>query len=348
MKKIAFTGGGSAGHVVPNLSLISEILASGEADVCYFGSDGIEKTLVERLKIPYYQTQCPKLVRGKSFSALKQNLKIPCLLKKAVRHAEIGLRDFAPDVVFSKGGYVALPVVLAARRLKIPCLTHESDFSPGLANKLMARKCERVLTSFPETADKFKNGKYTGAPIRRELFGYSKAEAEQKFLGAAKKKVVLVFGGGSGSLMINEALRNALPTLTKKYYVLHICGKGNTVESTLKNYRQEEFITDMGVAYAVADLVIARAGAGTVFELLALKKPALLIPLEGQTRGDQKENAKYFEQKGLCHVLKQAELHRLPEAIEECFADVRLKQRLNNSGFMCGNSNILHEIRKFL
>jgi len=348
MKKIAFTGGGSAGHVVPNLSLISEILASGEADVCYFGSDGIEKSLVERLKIPYYQTQCPKLVRGKSFSAWKRNLKIPCLLKKAVRHAEKGLREFAPDVVFSKGGYVSLPVVLAARRLKIPCLTHESDFSIGLANKIMAKKCERVLTSFPETADKFKNGKYTGAPVRRELFGYSKAEGEQKFLGTHGKKVVLVFGGGSGSAAINEALRNALPALTKNYFILHICGKGNRVESNLKNYRQEEFVADMGAAYAVADLVIARAGAGTVFEILALKKPAILIPLEGQTRGDQKENAKYFEKKGLCRVLKQSELARLPEEIDECFADEGLKQRLAISNFVCGNSNILHEIRKFL
>ncbi|MBQ8658988.1 MAG: UDP-N-acetylglucosamine--N-acetylmuramyl-(pentapeptide) pyrophosphoryl-undecaprenol N-acetylglucosamine transferase [Clostridia bacterium] len=348
MKKIAFTGGGSAGHVVPNLSLISEILASGEADVCYFGSNGIEKSLVERLRIPYYQTECPKLVRGKSFSALRKNLKIPCLLKKAVKHAEIGLKTFAPDVVFSKGGYVALPVVLAARRLKIPCLTHESDFSPGLANKLIAKKCERVLTSFPETADKFKNGKYTGAPVRRELFGYSKAESARKFSAPTDKKTLLVFGGGSGSAAINEALRESLPTLCKKYFVLHICGKGNVVESNLKNYRQEEFVADMGAAYALSDMVIARAGAGTVFEILALKKPALLIPLEGQTRGDQKENARYFEKKGLCRVLKQSELYRLEAAIDECFSDEGLKERLAVSDFVCGNSNILHEIRKFL
>ena len=348
MKKIAFTGGGSAGHVVPNLSLISEILRTGEADVCYFGSNGIEKTLVEPLHIPYFETECPKLVRGCSLSALKRNLKIPFHLKHAVERAKIGLQSFRPDVVFSKGGYVALPVVLAAKKLKIPCLTHESDFSPGLANKLIARKCETALTSFPETAQKLKRGKYTGAPIRQELFASDKEEARRKFGVPQGKKVLLVFGGGSGSKAINDGVRSALPALLKRYFILHVCGKNNKVESNLQNYRQEEFIADMGSAYACADFVLSRSGAGTVFEILALKKPSLLVPLEGQTHGDQKENARYFEKKGLCKVLPQAKLSQLVEALEELEADEKLKERLAVCDFVCGNSNILHEIRKFL
>ncbi len=348
MKKIAFTGGGSAGHVVPNVALITEILSTGEADVCYFGSNGIEKSLIEKLRIPYFETECPKLVRGFSLSAIKRNVKIPFQLKKAIDRAELGLKTFRPDVVFSKGGYVSLPVVLAARRLKIPCLTHESDFSPGLANKWMARKCERALTSFPETAGKLKRGKYTGAPVRKELFEASKEEARRKFGAPSNKKTLLVFGGGSGSKAINDGVRSVLPTLLKTYFVLHVCGKGNKVESNLPNYRQEEFISDMGSAYACADVVLSRSGAGTVFELLALKKPSLLVPLEGQTRGDQKENARYFEKKGLCKVLPQGEIGKLPQALEALASDQKLRENLAVCDFVCGNSNILHEIRKYL
>jgi UDP-N-acetylglucosamine--N-acetylmuramyl-(pentapeptide) pyrophosphoryl-undecaprenol N-acetylglucosamine transferase len=159
---------------------------------------------------------------------------------------------------------------------------------------------------------------------------------------------LLVFGGGSGSEAINAALRTHLKRLTETYVVLHVCGKGNVIESSLKNYRQFEFIADMGTAYACADLVISRAGAGAVFELLALKKSSILIPLEGQTRGDQMENAAYFQAKGLCHVLKQDLLFTLPNAIEEAFADHDLQQRLLDSDIQPGNTTILQELRKYL
>ena len=348
MKKILFTGGGSAGHVIPNLALMEEILSEGIADVCYMGTGGIEKTLVAEWHIPYYQIECPKLIRGKSFDAFKRNLHIPAEFLEARKQAIEGLKTFQPDLVFSKGGYVALPVIFAAKKLKIPCLAHESDLSVGLSNRLSARSCKRLFTSFPETAKKVPHGKYSGAPLRRSVLYASRADARRKFSIPFHEKVILVFGGGSGSQALNEGLRKHIKALTEKYVVLHVCGKGNIVKSTLQNYRQFEFITDMGMAYACADLVISRAGAGTVFEILALKKPAILVPLEGQTRGDQKENAAYFEARKLCYTLPQAELEKLPEAIERAFLDEGLKERLANTDFGRGNETILTEIRSFL
>lgn len=342
MKKVLFTGGGSAGHVVPNLALIEAL--QGEADVCYIGTDGVEKALVTAQKIPYFEISCPKFVRGFAPS----NLKIPAAFLRAEKRAAEGLAAFRPDVVFSKGGYVALPVVFAAKKLKIPCLTHESDLSPGLANRLMARKCRYVLTSFPETAERFRNGKYCGSPLREELFRGSREAAIAKYGFSGKKKVLLVFGGGSGSRALNDALRACAVNLSREYDILHLCGRGNLVQSNIPGYVQREYEKDMANAYAAADLVVCRAGSNTVFELLALKKAAILVPLEGRTRGDQAENAAYFRKKGLCRTLKQSELGFLPEAIEDAVGDETLKKALENSDFSNGNANILHEIRRFL
>ena len=348
MQRILFTGGGSAGHVIPNIALMEELLLEGKVDVCYIGTDGIEKAIVTAHKIPYRTITCPKLIREKSFSALKNNLAIPCAFQKAVKEAQNSISLFQPDLVFSKGGYVALPVVFAAKKLGIPCLAHESDFSLGLANRLSAKKCKAVLTSFPETATAVKNGKYSGAPIRRAVLSENRTAA-RKMLGIdSEAQVLLVFGGGSGSKAINDALRKNLKTLTEKYVILHICGNGNTVESSFKNYHQYQFITNMGAFYAAADLVVSRAGAGTIFELLALKKPSILIPLTGATRGDQKQNAEYFKRKGLCRVLPQDGLQRLEEEINNAFADKDMKNRLLNSNYAQGNARILGEIRRWL
>jgi UDP-N-acetylglucosamine--N-acetylmuramyl-(pentapeptide) pyrophosphoryl-undecaprenol N-acetylglucosamine transferase len=165
---------------------------------------------------------------------------------------------------------------------------------------------------------------------------------------APKRGGIILAGGGSGSASINEAVRKHLKSLTEQYFVLHVCGKGNMVKCNIKSYLQFEFIADMGKAYACADLVIARAGAGTLFELLALKKPALLIPLEGQTRGDQVENAAYFAAKGLCHVLKQDYLFTLPQAVDEAFSDAQMKERLQANTFQRGNERILSELKRAL
>ena len=348
MKRILFTGGGSAGHVIPNIALIDELLSTGEADIFYMGTDGIEKRLLADKKLPYYQIDCPKLIRGGGMYGLKRNFGIPISFLRARKSALSHLKKLRPDLVFSKGGYVALPVISAAQKLHIPCLAHESDFSAGLSNRLSARKCKYVFTSFPETAKSIPHGKYSGAPIRKSIFQSTKKDARKAFSIPMSEKVLLIFGGGSGSAVINDAVRKHLRLLIKDYTILHVCGKGNVIESNVKRYRQYEFIADMGTAYACADLVISRAGSGTVFEILALKKPAIFIPLEGQTRGDQIENSTYFEKKGLCHVLRQKELDRLPSAIETAFFDKEMKERLAKTKFGRGNENILREIRKIL
>ncbi len=337
MKKIVFTGGGSAGHVVPNIALMEELQEHYE--LFYIGTDGIEKGLIAPLKIPYGEITCPKFIRGFSL----KNFTIPFQFSRAVRRAMQILKDIQPDLVFSKGGYVALPVVFAARKMKIPCLTHESDLSLGLANRLMAGKCEFVLTSFPETAESVINGRYVGAPLRREVFGVDKGTARAKY-GFAKqdKPVVLVLGGGSGSVAVNNALRKDLFSICRRYYVLHLCGKGNAVESTVAGYVQKEFEADMGSAYACADAVIARAGANTVFEVLSLKKPALFIPLQNaRTRGDQVKNAKYFERQGLCRVLNEKDADGLTWALEQLIQDTALKENLSACEITSGNEKIV-------
>ena len=348
MKKIAFTGGGSAGHVIPNVALIQEILKTGEADVCYFGSDGIEKKIIASLKIPYHTIHPPKLQRQGGMSALKNNFRIPFALLSAQKQAMEGLQQFQPNLIFSKGGYVALPVVNAAHRMHIPCISHESDYSIGLANRFIAKKCEILCTSFPETASNLRNQKFTGQPIRAELFSRHRAAARRELCEHTSRQVLLIFGGGSGSEAINQAVRTFAPTLARKYYLLHVCGHGNTLASRIQNYKQVEFIQDMGAAYAAADLIICRSGAGAVFEALALKKRTLFIPLEKASRGDQKENAAYFQRLGLCHVLPQERLHELPIAIEQTLRDKQLTEALERCPIRSGTDNVLHEIRTIL
>lgn len=341
MKKLLFTGGGSAGHVIPNLALMDEL--KEEFELYYMGTEGIEKSLVAGIA-PYHTIHCPKLIRAFTI----QNLKIPAQLHRAVQEAREGLKIIRPDLVFSKGGYVSLPVVLAAAKEHIPILAHECDLSPGLANRISARKCRLVLTSFPDTAKRFPNGKYTGAPIRAELFTGSRVRARQKYGIRSDLPVVLVFGGGSGARAINEGLRRQVMELCKRYTVLHICGKGNVAENNIPRYLQREFERDMASAYAAADVVVCRAGSNTVFELMALKKPAVLIPLSQNTRGDQQENAAYFRDRGLCKVLQQDRMESLPQMLEETLNDETLKRNLLSSVFGYGNQNIIREIKNCL
>lgn len=348
MQKIVFTGGGSAGHTVPNLAIIQELKRTGKYDLYYFGTNGIERELVTPMKLPFFTFDAPKLKRGVSMDAFKNNLTIPCRFLTAVKKATDALQDVRPDLVFSKGGYVALPVVFAAHKLGIPCITHESDLSMGLANRLAKGKCKLILTAFPETAEGVKGGVYCGQPIRSELFGISRPAARKQLAEGTARKIILIFGGGSGSAAINEAVRKYAPTLCKRYYILHVCGKGNVMDSRLSHYRQFEFIKDMGAAYAAADLVISRAGAGAVFETIALKKPAIFIPLEGQTRGDQWENASYFSNKGLCYLLPQTRLNELCETVDSALADEALRKNLLLSPYSSGTKSVVQAMEDTL
>ena len=336
MKTLVLTGGGSAGHVVPNIALIPALWE--KFNLVYIGSDGIERDLMKGRGVPYHTVHCTKLVRG---SVLK-NIAMPFRFLKSVSEAKRALAAAGADIVFSKGGYVALPVVLAAKKLKIPVLTHESDLTPGLANKIIARRCRAVLTSFPDTAKLFANGIYTGAPIRSELLRGDRTEALKKYGFSGKKPVLLLFGGGSGSLALNRAAEAALPEILQTFDFLHIHGKHAGAEKR-EGYVPLEYESDMASAYAAADFVVSRAGSNTVFELLALKKPALLVPLENRrSRGDQLQNAQYFEKRGLCRILRESDLspHALLNGLRAVASDGKLKQNLAAAPFSAGNGSI--------
>jgi len=297
--KIALTGGGTAGHVTPHLALISE-LKKHFSDIIYIGSkSGIEKEIIGTQGIKYYSTTTTKLVR-KHFL---KNLTIPFKLLHAIREAKKILKIEKPNVIFSKGGFVSLPTVLAGHRLHIPIIIHESDLSLGLANKIASRYADVVCTTFKSTATSLKNGLYTGSPIRTNTI-----EFKNPFHNS--KPIITITGGSQGAQTINKIIRQNLPTLCKDYNIIHIVGRGNSIHSTQKGYVQIEFTDNILSIFRQSHIVISRAGSNTIFELLKLKVPMLLIPLpKGNSRGDQVDNAHYFKSNGFAEVLQQNELN---------------------------------------
>ena len=303
MATIVLTGGGTAGHCIPHLALLP-YLKNDFSKIYYIGSEkGIEKDIVEKENIPYYHVPCVKLNRNSSI----KNLSIPFTLFNGITKAGKLLDKLKPDVIFSKGGYVAVPTVIAGKKRGIPVVSHESDYSMGLANKITSKYCTKVLTAFSDTAKECKNGEYIGSPIRKTSFNISKKEALSYFGFSGNKPVLLVTGGSLGAKKINETLIEALSDLVKTYDIIHVCGKGNLNEEIkLKGYFQTEFISNMQNALAICSVCVSRAGANTLFELLSLNIPTLLIPLpKGVSRGDQVENATYFQKLGVVSVLPQ-------------------------------------------
>lgn len=307
MKKIVMTGGGTAGHVTPNIALFPRLKELGY-DIHYIGSHtGIEKNLIEDQGIKYYGISSGKLRRYFD----PKNFTDPAKVVKGYFEARQLLKKIKPDIVFSKGGFVAVPVVLAAKHCHIPVIIHESDITPGLANKIAIPSASKVCCNFPETLKHLPEGKavLTGSPIRQELFDGSREKA-LKFTGlSGKKPVLLIMGGSTGSRFINETVRRQLPTILQTYDVVHLCGKGH-LDPTLNQqhgYLQYEYISqELPDLLALADLVISRAGANAICELLALKKPNILIPLSASaSRGDQILNAKSFEKQGFSYVLDE-------------------------------------------
>lgn len=343
MKKILFCGGGSAGHVIPNLAIIEELTGF---DCMYLGTDGIEKSICEKNRVKFYQCNAVKVIRGKFFC----NLLLPFKLFKSVRDAGKILDTIKPDLLFCKGGYVCVPPALAAYRKNIPVITHESDISAGLANKFIAGKCEKVLTTFPSTAQRFHHGICTGTPMRKNLFGRNPTVAREKF-GLDMRPTIIVSGGGSGSVKINKHIRKIAPKICKDFNILHLCGKGNFVDCNIYGYRQIEFADDMGMVYACADAAISRCGSNAANELIALKIPTLFIPLENRrSRGDQVSNAKYFQSEGLCTILRENELTDdvLLQAVYALIHNDKLKTALSGSTIKCGNEKIVKEIKATL
>lgn len=311
MKRIILTGGGTAGHVTPNIALLPR-LKELQYDIHYIGSyNGIEKELIEQFAIPYHGISTGKLRRY--FSV--QNFTDPFRVIKGLDEARKLVKILKPDVIFSKGGFVSVPVVLAARHRHVPTVIHESDMTPGLANKISIPAATKVCCNFPETLAHLPEGKavLTGSPIRQELLSGDKYQAREFLHFTSDKPVIMVVGGSLGAVAVNEAVRQILPELLKSYQVIHLCGKGKVDESLkgLDGYVQFEYIKEeLRHLFALTDIVISRAGANAICELLALHKPNLLIPLSANaSRGDQILNARSFERQGFSVVLEEEELN---------------------------------------
>ncbi len=323
MKKIVLTGGGTAGHVTPNIALLPFLQEAGY-EVTYMGSyDGIEKKLIADFDIPYVGISTGKFRRYLDV----KNFTDPFRVIKGFSEAKKFLKSYRPDVVFSKGGFVSVPVVRAAAALKIPCIIHESDMTPGLANKLCIPVAKKVCCNFPETVQLLPEDKavLTGSPIRTEL-SQGNALAGLDMCGfTANKPVILVMGGSLGAANVNKAVREALPKLLEHFQIVHLCGKGK-MDNLLLNtpgYKQFEYIKgELKDIFAMSDLVISRAGANAICELVALKKPNILIPLPAaSSRGDQLLNANSFKAQGFSIVVDENDLttELLVEKVNELF-----------------------------
>ena len=349
MKKIVLTGGGTAGHVTPNIALLPSLQAAGY-EITYMGSyDGIEKKLIEDFNLPYVGIATGKFRR---YLDLK-NLTDPFRVIKGFGEARKFLKEYKPDVVFSKGGFVSVPVVRAAASLGIPCIIHESDMTPGLANKLCIPVAKKVCCNFPETYDMLPEEKaaLTGSPIRAELAQGNKIAGLDLCGFTANKPVIMVMGGSLGAANVNKAVREALPQLLENFQIVHLCGKGKLDESLVNTpgYKQFEYIkTELKDLFAMTDLVISRAGANAICELLALHKPNILIPLPAaSSRGDQILNAKSFEAQGFSIVIEEEILttELLVEKVNTLFESRQeFMETMANSGQMDSIQTIMQLI----
>ncbi len=323
MKKIVLTGGGTAGHVTPNLALLPSLQERGY-EIHYIGSyNGIERKLIEAAQIPYDGISSGKLRR---YFDVK-NFSDPFRVLKGYAEARRLIKKYKPDVVFSKGGFVSVPVVLAAKHYKIPTIIHESDMTPGLANKICIPSASKVCCNFPETLQYLPEDKavLSGSPIRKELLSGDRLTGLQ-FTGlSAAKPIIMVIGGSLGAVAVNNAVRSLLPKLLERYQVIHICGKGHLDDSLIgrSGYVQFEYVdAPLRHLFAAADMVISRAGANSICEILALRKPNILIPLSAAaSRGDQILNARSFEKQGFSTVLEEEQVNNdtLYEAIQNTF-----------------------------
>jgi UDP-N-acetylglucosamine--N-acetylmuramyl-(pentapeptide) pyrophosphoryl-undecaprenol N-acetylglucosamine transferase len=311
---IIFTGGGSAGHVTPNLAMIEKFRATGW-NISYIGSHrGIEKEIITKSNVPYFSIATGKLRRYFSW----ENFIDPLKIMLGIWQAYWLCRRLKPQIIFSKGGFVAFPVVIAGWLLGIPVVVHESDTTPGLANKLSFPFARKICVTFAETTKHFSDQSkilLTGAPLRSDLFS-GDAATGRKICGFSDltKKIIMVIGGSLGADNINQTIRQLLPNLIDNFYVAHICGTGkidDTYNHTHEGYRQFPYLhEEFAHILAAANIVISRSGANSVAELLALHKAHIFIPLgKKSSRGDQINNAQYFAKLGLSTVILQEDLN---------------------------------------
>lgn len=350
MKKILLTGGGTAGHVTPNIALLPALRACG-CDIVYVGGErGIEKELIEGCGVPYFAVSSGKLRRY--LNASLQNAKDAFKVLKGLGDALRIIREQKPDIIFSKGGFVAVPVVAAGWFSHVPVVIHESDLTPGLANRLSAPFAKAICVAFPETLAwvNRKKAVVTGAPIRAELLAGDRRAGLALCGFNEAKPVVLMMGGSSGSVRINGCLRQALPKLLRAYQVAHICGKGNLEDGPAREgYRQFEYLgEELAHVMQAADIVVSRAGANSIAEFLALKKPCLLIPLsKDASRGDQIANASSFEERGFGRALPEERMNAdsLAKAVDDMYEN-RESYRLAMAG--CAQADGVTEVVKVI
>lgn len=323
-KRILFTGGGSAGHVIPNLPVIKQFIANNW-QVSYIGSyTGIESEIVKKNNIDYYPISTGKLRRYFSW----QNFSDPFRIFKGIIDAFVILKKVKPQIIFSKGGFVSVPVVLSAWCLRIPVVAHESDLTPGLANKISYPFVNKICVTFEMAKKSFKNPSkviVTGTPIRSSLFDGEREKGLALCQFSPDKPTVMIIGGSSGSKRFNEVVRESLDTLLGSYQLIHICGQGLMDESLMNvtGYKQFEFVDEeLKDLYAASNVVVSRAGANSVYEVLALQKPHIFIPLPlTASRGDQIQNAAFYEANGISTVIKDEELdgERLIKGINQAY-----------------------------
>ena len=305
---VLVTGGGSGGHVIPTIPVMERLLAQGHR-VSFVGTrTGYEQGLLKSVPVGYYGISAGKLRRYFSWANVRDAGRVLMGLIEATRL----VRRLRPDVIFSKGGFVAFPVVFAGWLCRVPVLGHESDFSPGLANRLSQPFLKTLCTSFAQTRVHGFRGRvvHTGTPLREAMLRGEPARARQQFRLTGEKPVLLVTGGSLGAIALNEVVRAALPALLREFEVVHVSGPGRLQASSLAGYHQYEFINEgWGDLFALASVVISRAGANSLFELLSLGKLTLLIPLTAAaSRGDQLENAAYAKQQGYSLVIPEKNL----------------------------------------
>lgn len=352
MKKIVMTGGGTGGHVTPNLALIPRLQQDGW-EVHYIGAaNSVEQELVSQLEgVKYYTVAVGKLRRYFD----PKNFSDPFRVIKGIAQATKIIRRIKPDVVFSKGGFVSVPVVYGAHFNHVPVVTHESDLTPGLANKLCLPFASAQCCTFPE-AVKYAKGKgvHTGTPIRPEVLTGNRENGLKRFGFTADTPVLMVVGGSSGAQAINECVRAALPKLSESFQILHLCGKGNFSEehAGAHNYVQCEYLNEeMADAYACSDIIISRAGSNALCEILALRKPALLIPYPAAaSRGDQILNAESFRARGLSRVLDQKDMtvDTLVKGVIELYHDRGIiYETMMKEASANGVDNVLAQIYKY-
>lgn len=352
MKRIILTGGGSAGHVTPNLALIPELIKDGW-EIHYIGtSDGIERTLINNHEVKYHCIHAGKLRRYFNI----KNITDPFKVIYGAMQAISVVRKIKPEVIFSKGGFVSVPVVVAGWLNRVPVIIHESDFTPGLANKLAAPFAKQICVNFKDAGKSFKQGKiaYTGTPIRKEILNGDFNKGLKICGFTPDKPVIMVMGGSLGSRNLNKLIREALADLLNKYQVVHICGRGNIDKELigLKGYKQFEYIKEeQPHIFKIASLIISRAGANSIFEFLMLKLPNILIPLStGASRGDQILNAKAFEKLGFSKMLTEEKLdvNILKDAIDNVYKN--RENYINNmkkSNVPNGTVEVMKLIKKY-